>query len=237
MKRKILLSLSLTFLMLFAATAFVFIPSVAAAKSTTLTLNATTSQYLGGTWDSTASTCTIADTATLQSGQILIIPSGTTLVIRNSQGYGIVGFYNYGAVTNYGTITINDGFIGFENGGTVTNYGTITISTIGYNGFTNDGTVNNYGTITISGGLIGFYNDGKVKNSGIITIVGNIDFPNSIGFFLQTGGTVINDNRGTIIISNGGFTYIGFLSDDASNTFTNYGTIIISNSDPGTIGF
>jgi len=155
---------------IFGILIFAMLPHNAYAMS--YSLSSTSCATLGGSWNSSTSTCTIVN-LTIHPTDKLIVNSGTTLriigVVNNSGIINSTGtINNTGTFINSGTIT-NSGII--NNGDTLENTGTIIDS----------GTINNLtGTITNSGGSInisGILNNGSIlniKSFGTINITGII---------------------------------------------------------------
>ncbi|MDE1769010.1 MAG: Ig-like domain repeat protein [Thaumarchaeota archaeon] len=198
----------------------------------TITLDETSCPTILGSWDSSTNTCTIngppyggpPGVYLTQASDELVIPSGTSLAILNPD---FNQYYNYGTLTNHGTIQVSDpgSNTGFQNWGTVNNYGIINISNTGYgNAISNYGPFNNYGTITITSsgdpGVHGIdnYAGAMITNSGIITISN----ASGIGLDNQTPTSTIT-NSGTITVSNTGGTGIansGIINENCGATYS-----------------
>ncbi len=185
MLRKSTATLALAFLLASSFLALAASPARAAGPAT-ITLDGKGCAYIGGSWDSGDSICTLNVFFTVNDTTTFTIPSGNDLLIGNSGG-----LLNYGSGIGgpYGIWV--DGFL--ENHGTVSTFdqGTIFVDSGGI--FTNDWYVNNEGTsaygLTIDGGE--FDNNHVLNNYQSATI------------FLLTSGSVFNNNGGATINNHG----------------------------------
>jgi len=174
--------------------------------------NQNSCQLIGGSWDSNANTCTVAN-LTIESGDTLQIDSTKALV-------------NSGMITNAGDV-VNNGFMTgtgqFINnaGGTITNNNT-------FNPGSGSSIVNS-GTIINNPQGDGMDIFGSVSNSGKINNLGSFSTTSSISNtgdiansqFLSTSNVL--DNHGTITNS-------GTLHLFPTGILNNYGTLTNNNS-------
>lgn len=190
-----------------------------AHAGTTTTIDATGCPAIGGTWDASTSTCTLAVDYTVNSGDSLSIPSGTTLSsFLATCGTGI---HNFGTITNDGTmqnacIIHNQSGGRIDSDGTITNNGEIANDAGAYIGssgtFDNSGGVDNSGTIeNRAGGTIANEAGGRLNNSGTIS---NFDYGDTI----NNSGTINNLSGGRIDGDPGG-------TINNPGTFNNHGTV------------
>lgn len=208
--------------------------AVPVVQAATTTVNSTWCATEGGVWDS--STCYLTGTTayTVNSGNALVIPSGTTLFTQDS-----VSIYvsSGGALTidSGGTLEmINEGF-GVTNVGTITNSGTIVIHTVSLSGIYDaiGSTFTNTGTIDIGNTLgRGIYNDGAGSAVATLTNSGTINITNSgPDWGLDDYGNITNS--GTISVANTGASIgmsTGGILEPGYGTISNSGTITIANS-------
>ncbi|MDE1827425.1 MAG: cadherin-like domain-containing protein, partial [Thaumarchaeota archaeon] len=204
------------------------------------TVNASWCSSAGFSWDSSTSTCTLTSDYTVNSGDTLEIPSGTTLVIVHSTIHGI---FNSGTVSNHGTINLENtgGTGGITNsGGTFNNYGTINVQSTGLFGIISEfGPFNNFGLIVVENsgtGSTGIYNLVPMVNSGLIVVensgTGNTGVKNSstitdlnCGSVSVTGSGTITGNPDTP--SGSGFTLVpGFTCFLTSTHIINSGDML-----------
>ena len=142
--------------------------------STTIDVNSSGCSAIGGSWNSSTSTCTLSSEYTINSGNILSIPKKTTLVMSFE-------IDNYGTMNNLGTF--NSSGVFYNYAGTLVNSGTINNTGILYNGYLTpdsqpygpaiSGSIINSGTINSSGeidnwGNITNYHQGRIDSSGTI---------------------------------------------------------------------
>ena len=110
---------------------------------------------------------------------------------RNKNG-GI--FNNAGTITNSGTVNIESGT--FNNTGTLTNNGTL--SNFGGATLNSSGTLtNNTGKTFTNGGT--FTNTGSLNNAGTLNNTGSLELASGSTYNF-TGGTINNNNNGTLIL-------------------------------------
>ena len=189
-------------------------------------------KILKGNWDGTDGSktngvCTMNGVKTTYA--IMNIPSEVTLVITGSGN-----LFNYGTITNNGTITVNnsDGIGIYNFGGTITNDGTITVnnSDDSYGIDNSYGTINNSGTITVNNSDgIGIYNYGSstITNNGTITVNNS-----GLSVSIDNYGTITND--GTITVNNSGGIYGIYNYGTITNNQTICDTNLPTTSLPGT---
>jgi uncharacterized protein with beta-barrel porin domain len=138
---------------------------------------------------------------------------------RNKNG-GI--FNNAGTITNSGTVNIESG--AFNNTGTLTNNGTL--SNFGGAVLNSSGTLtNNTGKTFTNGGT--FTNTGYLNNAGTLNNSGSLELASGSSYNF-TGGTINNNNNGTLILRRD-FTLDGTTSGtvnlNTGSTLQNYATL------------
>jgi hypothetical protein len=255
------LALGTLLIAILATTSFPnFILPVQRAYAIDFTLDqASCENTMGGTWLDAFDTCEISESATIVSGDRVIISPGTTLHILFG---GSLTIGEDGAIANSGIIE-NDGeihiltFSSFRNNaGGIINNGSTGLINNGDEGFgiTNDGTINNDGTIRSAdsgvrnnvgavinnneGGLIIFSSDSQFLNDGTINNNGG-SITLAEAHIINNEGAIIN-NSGRIILSLDSFSSIsnkGTINNsgtmDVGDLFINEVTGIINND--GTI--
>jgi len=182
-------------------------PPVHAA--TTIVLDSSGCTTIGGVWDIPTTTCDLVSSYTLNSGDVLDIPSGTTLFIPSSSTFHVVGTVNNdGDINNFYVViddgTVNNSGVLAENcGGTFTNFENVV----------NSGTIINYGACTLNG--VSF--TGTFTNSGFGTITNTALIVN-YGVFNNLG--TIDDTCGGTFTNEAGSTYVGTAPSTTTCTTT-----------------
>lgn len=202
-------------------------PAVTYAVGGTLADEASCAALFGGTWDATASSCTVAGLQIL-GGETLQINAGVTLIIAGDLTNNFTGTINNdGTVSNISTLFNFYGIINNNATGSLNNQVGSTIN--------NDGTINNAGVITNDGSIINnttgsIINNNTINNNSIIENAGSIvnNLPGTITN--NATGSITNDSN---LSSSGHVNNAGILTNNNTGTITNVGTI--TNNATGTL--